>query len=148
MNATSEIRAHWAMVECLFDEIYLGQHGDTLHEREMIEELFRYFAGHDPRFHAAGLRWNPKGYIEYRGCKAEGAIALFLGLPTTPRGDATHQAVNTLYKTFETTLDFRVWLRWHVQKMYGFTDKRRDLWTDYPRVFPSIVNETNHLEKV
>lgn len=147
MNVTPEIRTHWAMLECLNDETYLGLHGDTLHDKEMIEELFRYFASHDPRFNAVGLTWNPKGYVEYRGHRAEGAMAAFLGLPLTARGDAAHQALNILYKSFDSKLDFRVWLRWHVQKLHGYTNKTRDLWTDYPRVFPQITNETNHLEK-
>lgn len=147
------ILSHWDMVDCLFDEIYLGKHDDTLHSREPIEELFRYFASHDPRFHAVGLRWNIKGYLEYtdpegRTYRAEGAIAVFLGLGTkTVRGsvEASHLAINLIYKRFDTKVDARVWLRWHVQKLHGYDNKQRDLWKDYPRDFPSIASKNNEL---
>lgn len=148
MHTSPVIRAHWAMLDCLFDEIFLGQHSDTLHEKEMLEELFRYFASHDPRFNAVGLVWNAKGYVEYRGYRAEGAIAAFLGLPTTARGDATHVAIKAIYKVFTSLLDFRIWLRWHVQKMYGYDRMDRDLWADYPRDFPDITSEISDLEKI
>ena len=144
-QVTDLVRSHWGMVDCLFDEIFLDKHEDTLHEKEVLEELFRYFASHDPRFHAAGLCWNQRGYVEYRAggtCyKAEGAIAAFLGLPVNRFGDATGNALNVIYRQFASLLEARIWLRWHVQKMYGFDRKERDLWTGYPREFPVVTEE-------
>lgn len=148
------IRSHWEMVECLFDEIYLGKHDDTLHSHEMLEELFRYFASHDPRFHEAGLMWNLRGYIEYidgsgNRFLAEAAIAAFLGLELkTSRGvpAANHAALRMIYRPFKDLLDGREWVRWHVQKMHGYSCKQRELWRGYPRDFPRISNQNKQLE--
>lgn len=134
------------MVDCLFDEVYLGQHEDTLHDKEVLEELFRYFASHDPRFNKVGLSWNPKGYVQYEDGHgglwvAETAIAVFLGLALNARGYPTVGSIDFIYRKFGNLVEARVWLRWHVQKMFGFTRKERDMWTDYPRVFPTITNE-------
>jgi len=145
MHTQPIIRDHWGMVDCLFDEVYLGRHGDTLHSHEMLEELFRYFASHDPRFHKAGLHWNHRGFVEYGGFKAEGAIAAFLGLPLTSRGDASFAALAKIYRHFRDKEEARTWIRWEAQKLYGYTRKDQELWKDYPRDFPEIVNHINEL---
>lgn len=153
---------HWDMVDCLFDEVYLGKHDDRLHGHELIEELFRYFASHDERFHAAGFSWNLQGYYQYvdeEGLTymAEGAIAAFLGLERkgeaflpnhqgvliSTRVRAAQSAINLIWKRFEDSTQARVWLRWHVQKMHGYDNKQRDLWKEYPREFPQIPNQNN-----
>lgn len=151
MNTPTPLtRQHWDMVDCLFDEIFLGKHEDTLHGPEMLEELFRYFASHDPRFHRAGLTWNPKGCVEYTDehgqlYQAEGAIAAFLGLELKVGKEASYYSLRTIYKPFKDLIEARTWLRWHVQKMHGYDNKQRDLWTGYPRDFPNICNGINEL---
>jgi hypothetical protein len=147
-----QVRIHWTMLDCLFDEVYLGQHDDTLHGPEMLEELIRYFACHDPRFNAVGLSWNRKGFIQYRMgddyqdyYAAEAAIAVFLGLGIKSNAHATYLSLPTIYKRFDNILEARIWIRWRVQRMYGFDNKARDLWTGYPRNFPQITHQNNEL---
>lgn len=158
------ILSHWDMVDCLFDEVYLGKHDDKLHGPEMIEELFRYFASHDPRFNAVGFSWNQRGFYQYTDADgitygAEGAIAAFLGLERKgechlpnkqgemipARMRAAQSAVNLIWRRFEDATMARVWLRWHVQKMHGYDNKQRDLWKGYPRDFPAIPQQNNEL---
>jgi hypothetical protein len=147
MSPTQQIRFRWTMVDCLFDEVYLGRHDDTLHGPEMLEELFRYFACHDRRFKAVGLGWDRRGFMYYGHYIGEAAIAAFLGLGLTKGTPerASQAALQIIYKPFADILEARVWLRWHVQKMYGYSSKPHDLWIGYPRNFPQITNETNEL---
>lgn len=155
MNKDTLILAHWDMVDCLLDEIYLGQHDDKLHGPEMIEEMFRYFASHDARFNAVGFRWNQRGFMAYANGKyewrGEAAIAAFLGLsmtemPSSYRGigpnpqRATSEALRLIYKRFTDQVQAREWMRWHVQKLHGYTCKAVDMWLNYPRRFPVIVD--------
>lgn len=141
------IRMHWEMVECVLDEINKDLHTDTVHDREVIYALFRYFIPGDERFEQAGISWNPKGSVRYTNgsgnvFEGEGAIAVFLGLGTkVVRGyvEADHTALSVIYKRFETNQMAWEWIRWKVQKMHGFTHKGRDMMRGYPRDFPRFL---------
>ena len=141
------IRTHWEMVECLLDEINQEMHTDTVHDREVIYALFRYFIPTDERFMAAGIGWNPKGSVTYTDhtgyvFDGEGAIAAFLGLgQKVLRGriEADHTAIAIIYKRFEDNSLAYDWIRWRVQKMHGFTDRSRELMRGYPRKFPELL---------
>lgn len=142
------IRMHWEMVECLLDEINKDLHTDTVHDREVIYALFRYFIPTDPRFQKAGISWNHKGSIRFTDgagitYEGEGAIAVFLGLGTkVVRGhvEASVGALSIIYKRFETNAEAWDWIRWRVQKMHGYTCRNRELMRGYPRDFPRFLN--------
>lgn len=166
--SVSLLRSHWEMTDCLADEIFLHRHEDTLHGREFLYEMFIFYASHDPRFHAVGWSRHAKGYMMYtdpigRVYAAEAAIAAFLGLGMkTERVIINHEgkrivylyraagtALRIIFRQFEDIVAFHGWLRWHVQKQRGFTNKGRELDIGYPkggpRQFPDTLKLINEL---
>lgn len=130
---------HLKMLDCLLDEVYLGTwpYGvEELHDKDVIASLFAYYVANDPRF---PIKRGPRGYLVYEGFAAEDAIAAFLGLDVSPRyKHATPRSLRFIYRSFDDLAQAREWLRWQCQKLEGFTHKRDDLWTGYPREFPRI----------
>lgn len=162
------LKAHWEMADCLTDEIFLGDPENTLYGKDFLYELFLYHASHDPRFHAVGWSRHHKGYMVYTdpvGCEyfAEAAIAAFLGLGMKServiindqgkrfvyQDKASGTALRSIFRPFSDILAFHSWMRWHVQKMRGYTIRYRELDAGYPvagpRKFPEVVNLINEL---
>ena len=160
--------AHWEMLDCLSDEIFLGMHEETLYGKEFLYEIFLYFATLDPRFNAVGLGRDAKRHLQFidhhgRIYLAEGAIAAFLGLGMKGRRviindkgerfeyqcDADYLAVGMIYRRHADINEFNSWLRWHVQKIRGYTVKYRELDHGYPakgtRQFPDTLKLINEL---
>ena len=153
MDALSIIRTHWEMIDCLYDEVFLGKIAGGIHNREALDELFRFYVCYDERFNAIGFTRHPKGYMQYtnpegKTYRAEAAVSAFLGLDVKSIAQtfmANQSALRVIYRGFEDPVACRVWLRWHVQKMFGYSNKTRDLWKEYPRVFPDIQIEINYI---
>ena len=150
MNNDRIILAHWDMADCLMAEVADKPLAEGIHGPWFIEDLFHAHASHDPRFHVEGFFWHQKGYLQYNDWGTgqqyygEAAIAAFLGLGVVGQGrrmQASKEALRFVYREFADRMEARDWLRWHVQKMHGFTCKAKEMDVGRPRQWPKIIHD-------
>lgn len=162
------IKAHWEMVDSLTTEVFLGPRILGA-DGQLLYSLFTSVVQYDPRFHAVGwgrcpdkhfmIYTDPMG-ITYAGAHA---VAAFLGLGMkTLRSSINHRGekleyysevsgtgCRTIFREFSDMVAFHDWVRWHVQKMRGFTNKTKELDIGYPtkgaRNFPDTLKLINEL---
>lgn len=162
MNNDKIILAHWDMTDCLMAEVSEIVGPEGLHGHQLMEYLFHEIASRDERFHAQGFRWNQsKGYMQFTptytessdpfntqwAANTEGvyygeaAIAAFLGFAVKGKFlkmQASAEALRFIYREFADKVEARDWLRWHVQKLHGYTCRTRDMEKGRPRRWPII----------
>ncbi|AUM59706.1 hypothetical protein HOS55_gp104 [Pseudomonas phage PMBT3] len=165
---TALIKSHWEMVDSLSTEIYFGPPilGASGH---LLYNLFSSVAWEDPRFQAVGWGRCPDKhcmtYTDPMGITYYGAHAVgqFLGTDMkTLRKSENHRGETLeyyaevsgtgcvmIFRNFPSTTHFHEWVRWHVQKQRGFTNKTKDLHTGYrgvhARDFPDTLKLINEL---